>query len=661
MQRLLLVASLSTSAALAQLSTLTTTMVGGTVLTGYAGSNTLYFDVDVTAPNGILVGQLDLLTQAGTGTSGPVTVYRTALGGTQTGNRANFGAWTQVGTATVNAVGTSVATMQSPFFLATGRYGIAVHMVNVQARYTNPTTQTPPLPSQFSNADLIIDCVDARIQNSTPTAPISGGVSAVRTPNLTIHYATDKVCNFTANVTSGNAPLTVQFTNAAGTTDPGGILAYNWDFDGDNIIDSTLPNPTFTYPQCGTYNVSLTIVDANGPLTETKAGFVVVDPLAVDFSWSKIGNPAVFQFTALTSSSATSWAWDLDGDGLVDSTMQNPLFAYPAGCGSFPLTLTATNNCRTGTRTKQFVPLPGETTLYDANNAGVPGSGLFFDVAVTNPDGISLCAVSVNINGGTGGTFTSDVYTTPGTYVGNDHNAAVWTLIGSGSGISRGLNNPSTVSFPPVYLPPGNYGFAVYVNGIGPAYSGTGANHAPGQPAYTGTNVNFALGLARNGLFGAAATVFTPRVWNGTLHFETVDQGLAIYQVFGAGCPGPLGVPGNQVTNGPHLGQTMSANFTNLPTSVAFHMLGFSRTFSNLGPLPADLTAFGAPGCAARVSADAISLLLGSGNTATFSWTLPNNGAFLGMRLYNQALALAPGANALGGILSDAAMLVVGN
>lgn len=661
MKHFLLAALLGSSAALAQIQTLTTTMVGGLTLTGYPGANTLYFDVNVTAPNGILLSQFDLRTQAGTGTTGPVTVYRTALGGTQTGNRANASVWTAIGSATVNGVGTSVATLTTPAFLAAGQYGIAIHMVNVQAVYTNPATPVPPLPTLFSNADLAINCADARIQNSTPTAPISGGVSAVRTPNLVLHYSTGKVCNFTASTTSGNAPLTVQFQNACATTDPGGILTYAWDFDGDTVTDSTLPNPQHTYTQCGTYTVSLTVIDANGVLTETKNNFIVVDPLTADFSWTKVADPAVFQFTSLASSSATTFAWDLDGDGNVDTTQQNPLFSYSAGCGSFPITLNVTNSCRTASRTKQFVPLPGATTLFQSNNAGVAGSGLFFDVTVTNPDGISLCAVSVNINGGTGTNFTADVYTTPGTYVGNDANAAAWTLIGSGSGTSRGLNNPSTVSFAPVYLTPGSYGFAVYVNGIGPAYSGTGANPAPGLPTYTSTDLRFDLGLARNGLFGAATTVFTPRIFNGTLHYETVAQGLAVYQVFGAGCAGSLGVPGNQVTNLPRLGQTLSADFNNLPTNVAFHMLGFSRTFSNLGPLPADLTPFGAPGCFSRVSPDAVSLLLGANNQATFTWTLPNNGTFLGLRLYNQALALSPGTNALGGVLSPASMIVLGN
>ncbi|MGL5018588.1 MAG: ThuA domain-containing protein, partial [Luteolibacter sp.] len=64
-----------------------------------------------------------------------------------------------------------------------------------------------------------------------------------------------------ANVTSGSLPLTVNFSSA-GTFDPDAqILNYAWDFNGDQIIDSTLPNPTHTFTTAGTYNVQLTVTD----------------------------------------------------------------------------------------------------------------------------------------------------------------------------------------------------------------------------------------------------------------------------------------------------------------------------------------------------------------------------------------------------------------
>ena len=89
-------------------------------------------------------------------------------------------------------------------------------------------------------------------------------------------------------------------------------------------------------------------------------------------------------------------------------------------------------------------------------------------------------------------------------------------------------------------------------------------------------------------------------------------------------------------------------------------MLGFSNTASSIGPLPVQLTPFGAPGCSARVSLDATSFLVGSGGVATYNFTVPNNQAFIGMQIFTQALALDAGINAMGAVTSDAAVATAG-
>ena len=64
---------------------------------------------------------------------------------------------------------------------------------------------------------------------------------------------------FTADVTSGPAPLTVNFTDLS----PNSPVAWEWSFGtGDS---STLQNPQYTYTDPGIYNVSLKI-DENNPL-----------------------------------------------------------------------------------------------------------------------------------------------------------------------------------------------------------------------------------------------------------------------------------------------------------------------------------------------------------------------------------------------------------
>ena len=67
--------------------------------------------------------------------------------------------------------------------------------------------------------------------------------------------------DFTANSTSGFAPLTIQFTDASVSLD--GISSYQWNF-GDGSSNSTIQNPIHTYPYSGTYPVTLTVVDTDG-------------------------------------------------------------------------------------------------------------------------------------------------------------------------------------------------------------------------------------------------------------------------------------------------------------------------------------------------------------------------------------------------------------
>ena len=68
-----------------------------------------------------------------------------------------------------------------------------------------------------------------------------------------------------ADPTTGQAPLAVQFTAEA--TDPeGGALTYAWDFGVAGTTDdtSTEQNPTYTYQNPGTYSASVTATDPDG-------------------------------------------------------------------------------------------------------------------------------------------------------------------------------------------------------------------------------------------------------------------------------------------------------------------------------------------------------------------------------------------------------------
>ena len=69
----------------------------------------------------------------------------------------------------------------------------------------------------------------------------------------------------TANPTTGNAPLTVQF-NGSGSSDPDrDPISYAWDLDADGAYDdSTATNPTYTYTSQGVYAAGLRVTDNRG-------------------------------------------------------------------------------------------------------------------------------------------------------------------------------------------------------------------------------------------------------------------------------------------------------------------------------------------------------------------------------------------------------------
>ncbi|MCL6275688.1 PKD domain-containing protein, partial [Muricauda sp. 2012CJ35-5] len=69
------------------------------------------------------------------------------------------------------------------------------------------------------------------------------------------------VSNSSANLTTGDAPLTVDFTGDTSTDDVA-VIDYLWDFKDGNT--STLPNPSHTFNAPGTYNVELTVQDQEG-------------------------------------------------------------------------------------------------------------------------------------------------------------------------------------------------------------------------------------------------------------------------------------------------------------------------------------------------------------------------------------------------------------
>lgn len=464
--------------------------------------------------------------------------------------------------------------------------------------------------------------------------------------------------NFTASPRAGVSPLTVNFTDQS-SSGAGPLAAWAWDFENDGIFDAFVPNPTHTYP-CGTFSVRLQVSDGvNPPLSVVRTDFVITDQVTASFTWQATAAGQV-QFTDTTTPAATAWSWDFNGDNIPDSTLQNPTWSF-GDCLPHDVTLTASRSCgpNSSVTNRVVAGLQLETT-YVGGSSGATNWANLFDLQVLNPNGIEICGLDLRTNTGVGTAFNVDIYVTPTTVVGNESNNTVWRRVAQGSGVSGGNSSPNQVRSyvnlsNGIYLAPGSYGVMIHhVGGSGQTYSGSTT-----QTNFANADVAFSNPRVRAGLF--SGTLFTPRTWNGTLYYATCNtSNEASYGLFDLGCPGSMGVPGNVGVSDPRLGSTASADITNLPINAAILVLGLSRTNSVFGPLPVLLDPFGLTGCFGRVSADSTQLLLGAGNTATWSLPLPVNPTLLCGRFYTQALVLDPGFNAAGATMSDAAAAVIG-
>jgi PKD repeat protein len=371
--------------------------------------------------------------------------------------------------------------------------------------------------------------------------------------------------------------------------------------------------------------------------------------------------PLLVQFTDTTTPAATSWAWDFNGDTVVDSTAQNPVYAFPSSSPQ-NVRLTASRLCAAAsTVTKSVSPLQQLSTNLIANNSiGTPAT-LYLNLDVFNPAGAtitSLDSYSATLNAA----FTVDVFLKQGLYQGSELNATPWTKVATASGTSApATGQPSNVTFPlPLHIPQGSYGVAMRFVGITPRYV---AN--TGLLTYNNTDLAITVGavsLSTSGAF-TGTSLLPSRAWSGTLYYTTNNVGnFAGYGWFGQGCPSTLGRTNIVGTNRPTLGGTLTTSLDNLPWGIAVMVLGLSNTVSGgTLPLPLDVGFLGAPGCSLRVSLDVTDTVVGTAPNGAWSLAIPNDPLLMGFLVYNQAAVFDPAANTFGFALSHAYGSVLGN
>jgi len=167
------------------------------------------------------------------------------------------------------------------------------------------------------------------------------------TPPITTNQS--PTASFTANPTSGVAPLEISFNASSSSDSDGSIISYAWDFkDGDTGTGETVFH---TFSSIGSYNVLLTVTDNDGAtdsitktinVTETlnqspTASFTAdstsgVAPLEISFDASSSSDP---------DGSIISYQWDFKDGATGSGQTINHTFS---STGSYNVRLTITDN-----------------------------------------------------------------------------------------------------------------------------------------------------------------------------------------------------------------------------------------------------------------------------------------------------------------------------
>lgn len=204
----------------------------------------------------------------------------------------------------------------------------------------NPTPTITGLPGgtfTINNGGVInastgiVNIASSGVGSFTVTYTTIGSCPSTQTFNLTINSCTSPlpIANFAASQTNICIGDCISFTDMSISSAVGGITSWVWTFTGATPASSISQNPSnICYNTAGTYQVVLTVTDANGSDIETKVAYITVSnctPPSAGFIMSDsticAGSCVVFGSTSI---GATSWQWTFENGTPSSSTSQNP-------------------------------------------------------------------------------------------------------------------------------------------------------------------------------------------------------------------------------------------------------------------------------------------------------------------------------------------------
>ncbi len=239
-----------------------------------------------------------------------------------------------------NSAGSSTATLDNeiavntvpdPYFLYQAN-GLSVAFGNLTDNYTGikwefgdgHTADTPDVTHVYDEPGIYTVTLSA--ENECGTAYYSEVIELVPPPTA----------GFFSESLSGCAPVLMQFINTTAYGDQ-----FQWFFEGATPSSSTDPDPIASFPDPGTYEVTLIAANDAGADTLTQPVTIFGGPQSAFVPNTTPGSLEVS--FANNATDAYSFEWDF-GDGSPISTEIAPTHTYNAP-GQYTVTLIATNDC----------------------------------------------------------------------------------------------------------------------------------------------------------------------------------------------------------------------------------------------------------------------------------------------------------------------------
>ncbi|MBI5849451.1 MAG: hypothetical protein HZB39_00200 [Planctomycetes bacterium] len=177
-------------------------------------------------------------------------------------------------------------------------------------------------------------------------------------------------------------------------------------------------------------------------------------------------------------------------------------------------------------------------------------------------------------------------------------------------------------------------------------------------PSARGENgVAFDVARDRLVLFGGYDGTYRSDTW------EYSPGGLATWHPFGQACAGGAGPPRLGLTGGsrPVSGSNADLELAGVATALsAWIAFGLSDQIAGGVPLPIALTGIGMTGCALFASVEASAAVPIQNGVASFALSVPLDPTLIGAVLFATGIAVEPGANPAGLVLSNAIKLTIG-